>query len=280
MSHVPIETTEEDSADLQFPKENGPLLQINTSKNVSFNTMETKIVCSLFGLMDSAVNEHVTKDLVVDVATALESKYNSRTVNPEKASFDNFVELLKFKFHQETTETLVECVRLIDSGSESVIIKYRDIIFEVNQDFFYLKLHQTIAEMYQSPDDYKIDTKYIHVLNVCLTKSTFQYFYRHTAQLMIKHQDSRDVQKFLNQFIFDVRIRQTATDNFCQMYEDDLYFYVKIAIDARFNSDSHQRDEDLNYLGQSLLNNMRSKDLLKFVILTTHFESYRNLRFD
>lgn len=164
---------------------------------------------------------------------ALKTKYNIHTVNPEEASFDNLVKLLKLKFHQETAESLVECIRTINSGSGSVIIKHRDIIFDLSPDCFYLKLHQTIADIYKSIDDYKIDTKYIHVLNVCLAStSTFQHFYRHTALLMVKHLHPLNIQKFLDQFIFDVRIRQTSRDIFCRMY-------VFITILLFFNVDSY-----------------------------------------
>lgn len=188
------------------------------------------------------------------------------------------MELLKFKFQGETTETLVEAIQCIHSNSGSLIMKFRDIVFEVNQDFFYLKLHQTIDDMYQQPGDYRIDTKYVHLLNICLnSKQTFQHFYRHTALLMIKHLYPLNIQKFLDQFIFDIRIRQYSMDNFCKMYEDNLYFYIKILTNDGFSSDLDQRNKDLIYLGENLLKNLRSQNMLKFVIITTHFEKFRYL---
>lgn len=206
----------------------------------------------------------------------MDSKYAIHTIKSEKSSFNNFKELLKYKFHPESTETLVGCAQ----KPGSVIIKYRDIIFDVTQDLYYLKLKQTLDDIYQSPDEYKIDTKYIHALNICLSsKSTFQHFYRQTALLMIKHLYPLNVQNYLDQFIFDIRIRKSPSD-FCEMYENDLYFYVKIATDANFSSDSHKKDENLNYFGHSLLKNLRSKDLLKFVILRTHFKVYRSYEFN
>lgn len=212
----------------------------------------------------------------VDVAAFLDSKYAIHTVKSENSSFDNFKELLKYKFHPESIENLVQCAQ----KPGPITIKYRDIIFDVNQDLFYLKINQTMNEMYQSPDDYKIDSKYIHALNICLSsKSTFQHFYRHTAHLMITHLHPVIVQNYLDQLIFDIRIRKSPSD-FCEMYEENLYFYVKIATDTNFSWDSHKTDENLNYLVYSLLNNLKSKDLLKFVILRTHFSAYRSLKFD
>lgn len=192
----------------------------------------------------------------------------------ESSSFNNFKGLLKYKFHPESTNNLVECAQ----KTGSVIMKYQDIIFAVTQDHFYLKLKQTMDDMYRGIDDYKIDANYVHALNICLSsKSTFQYFYRHTALLMIEHLYPLNVQNYLDQFIFDIRIRKSPSD-FCEMYGEDLYFYVKLATDANFGSDSHERDENLNYLGHTLLGNLRSKDLLKFVILRTHFKVYRSLK--
>lgn len=146
-------------------------------------------------------------------------------------------------------------------------IQYRNIAFHVNPDLFYLKLHQVVDNMYAHPDDYKIDDKYLHVLNFCLdSKATFQHFYNHTAALMTEHNYPLNVQSFIDQFIFDIRIRQASVDVFSQMYEPDFYFYVKIII-----------DENLNHLGNHLLKHLQHKNYRKFVILCTHFEVYRHL---
>lgn len=223
--------------------------------------------------MKHTITKHFYHVIQVDVAAFLDSKYAIHTVNSEKLPFNNFKELLKYKFSPESTEALVECAQKLGSV---IIIKYQNIIFDVTQDLFYLKLKQTLDNIYQIPDDYKIDAKYIHALNICLSsKSTFQHFYKQTALLMIKHLYPLNVQKYLDQFIFDIRIRKSPTD-FCQMYEDDLYFYVKIATDPNFSLDSHNKGRNLNYLGHSLLNNLRSKDFVKFVILRTHFKVYRS----
>lgn len=201
-------------------------------------------------------------------------------MTPEKASFDNLAGLMKFTFVREKNETLTEAMQCVQSSdcNKSVIMEYGDIIFQMDKDYYHLKLHQTIDELYQRPDDYQIDSKYTNVLNICLTsKLTFQYFYTHTALLMIKHQYPIIVQNFVDQFIFDVRLRQASIDDFCKMYEDDLYFYVKIVTDGCFSPEYKQREDDLNYVGESLLHNLRFKDQRRFVVIATHFEAFRHL---
>lgn len=193
------------------------------------------------------------------------------------------MELLKFKF-QDEPESLTNAIQHIQSDTniktytKLIIIKYGKIAFEVNQDFFILKLYQSVDDIYKHPDSYKIDKTYLQMLNVCLkSKLVFQHFYSRTALTIMKYECSPSIQKFWDQFIFDIRIRQSSIEHFCKLYSDDLYFLVKILCDVCFCSDFRTNDKSVDYLVRSLLRNVRSKDKLKFLIITTHFNKYSHL---
>lgn len=184
-------------------------------------------------------------------------------------SFDNFVDLLKFKFQDETgylADTLQQ-------NTKRIIIKYGSIDFEVNQDFFHLKLRHTIDEFFQHPDSYKINCIYNQTLNLCLaSKLAFQSFYRTTAIVTIKYGYVANIQTFLEQLIVDLRIRQPSMEHFCKMYSNDMLYYVKILSDVCYCSTNMLPDYPV-----LLLRNLQSKDKLKFVILTTHFKKFNYL---
>lgn len=212
----------------------------------------------------------------VDAIGTIAAKFSSHTIEPETAPFDVALELSKLKFLEQTPETLTEAIQCFQQSNDMslIAIAYRDVVFELNPDFFYLKLYQTMDDIFQHPQDFQTDNnKYLFVMNVCLnSKLCFQHFYTHTARLMIQHQYPNNIQHFLDQFILDIRIRQTI-DDFCKMYEAALTIYVKFMIDA----DSSSSKGDFEHFGQNLLNNLRLKDMTKFVVIVSHFKTFRHL---
>lgn len=251
------------------------------------HTMETQVVCSLYGTSDkhqlvvciSVLTYKQNKSSLieyafqVDAIGAIASKFSS--VEPEAATFDNAVELLKLKFLEQKSETLTEAIQCLQqSNDEKVIaIAYRDVVFDLSRDFFYLKLKHTINDIFQQPQDYHTDSnKYLFVLNICLnSKLSFQHFYTHTALLMIQHQYPNVIQTFLDQFILDISIRQQTEDDFVLMYEESLQLYVRVSYICKDSS------KKIEHFGQNLLKNLRLKDMTKFVIVTSHFENFRHL---
>lgn len=162
------------------------------------------------------------------------------------------------------------------TGEKRIVIKCQKFAFEVNQDFFYLKLLQTIDDIYQHPTRYNLDSNYVHILSICLkSKFAFQHFYERTAAIMVQHGYPENVQKYWDQLMFDIRIQLPSNEHFCEMYSKDLYHYVKLM--SYSCSGTMPTDVKLNALINNLLLNLKCKDYLKFVILTTHFKEFSNM---
>lgn len=152
-------------------------------------------------------------------------------------------------------------------------MKCGEQLIEINQDLFYLKLRHTIDDTYKNPNNYEVDSNYVRLRNICTESNlAFQYFYRRAAQTMIDCQYSEHIQNYLDQFLCDIRIRQSTTEQFYSMYSDDLYYYVQFVDHSCSSSDATSND-----IVESLLLKVKSENFLHFVILTTHFKAYRHL---
>lgn len=150
--------------------------------------------------------------------------------------------------------------------------------FELNQDLFYLKLRQYIDAKYEHPRNFDIDSSYVRILNICLESNVaFQQFYRRTAQTMIENEFPAQIQSYLDQLLCDIRIRHTSTEQFYSMYSNDLYFYVQLVDHTCPTSTSNSNKAKVNEIVSSILAKLKSEDYLRFVILTTHFKTYRYL---
>lgn len=155
-------------------------------------------------------------------------------------------------------------------------MKCGELHIEMNRDLFYLKLCQTFDDLYKHSDKFELDSGYVRLLNICLESSlAFQQFYRRAAQTMIECQYPEHIQNYLDQLLCDIRIRRSSTQQYYRMYSDDLYFYVQLVDHAC--SDSNSNNQNTNSIVTGLLLKLKSQDFLRFVILTTHFKTYRNL---
>lgn len=157
-------------------------------------------------------------------------------------------------------------------------MKCGELHIEMNRDLFYLKLHQTIDNTYKNSHNFDIDSSYVRLLNICLESNTaFQQFYRRTAQTMIECQNPEHIQNYLDQLLCDIRIRRADTQQFYNMYSDNLYFYVQLVDHSCSTSDSQSNNENSNSIVNSILSKLKTENFLRFVILTTHFTTYRHL---
>lgn len=168
-----------------------------------------------------------------------------------------------------------------------ILMTFKNFTHEVNEAYFYLKLRQLIDDMFSSPKKYSIvdqQENYIRLLRICsLSSKAFQHFSQITAKQMIENSFPEAIQKYLDRFIFDMRIRKESIEDFNRTYGDDLYFIVK-AISATFDESDEMVEEDTNDSHQlenrvlkDLLNHLRQKDFVRFVVITTHFEQVRHL---
>lgn len=159
-------------------------------------------------------------------------------------------------------------------------MKCGELHFAMNQDLFYLKLHQTIDDTYKNPHNFDIDSSYVRLLNICMESNTaFQQFYRRTAHTMIECQYPEHIQSFVDQLICDIRIRCTSSEQFFGMYSDNLHFYVQLVDHSCSTADpkSNVNENHTSNTVTSILLKLKTEDFLRFVILTTHFKTYRHL---
>lgn len=162
------------------------------------------------------------------------------------------------------------------TDKKRVIMKCGILHIEMNRDLFYLKLRQTIDDIYKHSDKFELDSSYVRLLNICLESNlAFQQFYRRAAQTMIECQYPEHIQNYLDQLLCDIRLRRSSTQQYYSMYSDDLYYYVQLVDHSC--PESNPNDENTNSIVNSLLMKLKSKDILRFVILTTHFKTYRHL---
>lgn len=90
------------------------------------------------------------------------------------------------------------------------------------------------------------------------------------------------MQLFLNDFLFDIRLRNETLDDFFQMYEDELYNYVLILGEVVYNINAgdddmiHKRNTEAKpeYIVLDLLNHLRKNNFENFVIVVTHFKDF------
>lgn len=140
-----------------------------------------------------------------------------------------------------------------------------------------------VDTMFESVDDYDIDGNkemYIRLLTICNeSPKIFQYFSKITAKKMIEWKFPDQVQSFLKQFIFDIRLRKRNYAEFNRMYDDDLFFYVEILSELLYGSDDGDSqaagsDVSHNQTVCGILKNLKLKDFQRFVILVTHFDQF------
>lgn len=154
---------------------------------------------------------------------------------------------------------------------------------EMNRDLFHLKLRQTIDEIYKHSHNFEIDSSYVRLLNICLESNfAFQQFYEKAALTMIESQYPEHIQNYLDRLLCDIRIRRTSTHLFYSMYSDNLYFYVQLVDHSCATTSDTTSTNENNTIGivKTLLLKLKSDDFLRFVILTTHFRTYRHLLFN
>lgn len=156
-------------------------------------------------------------------------------------------------------------------------MKCGELHVAMNEDLFYLKLRQTIDDTYKLSTSFEIDSGYVRLLNICLESNrAFQYFYRRAAKTMIEFQYPEQMQNYLDRLLFDIRLQQTTTEDFYNMYSDDLYFHVQFVDHSCATADGNANDADTNSIVECLLTKLKSENFLHFVILTTHFKPYRH----
>lgn len=293
MSQLSQELVEqENKGNLQSQNDRPSLLVYDdTSESDLCDMIETKVISALFNLLNTNENQNATDDAICTVIDLLKSKY-SLAEGSEPLTFDDFLELAEFTFNDETTENLIAAIEHFEPMSHKfgtdfnehkkrIILKCRCFAFEVNKDFFYSKLRQTIDSDFQHPDNFKhIDSNYVRLLNICTkSKLAFQHFYRRAATIMMQHRYPDTMQDYLDQFVFDIRVRQPSLEEFYKMYAEDLYFYVKIINELDSSDSESQTAESVkdNPLVYNLLLNLQSKDLIRFVVLSSHFKRLQYL---
>lgn len=140
-----------------------------------------------------------------------------------------------------------------------------------------------LDDMYRCVESYSIEDEqdtYIRGLSICSSSpKAFQHFYSITATIMINSNFPDSIQTYLDRFLFDVRLQKQSISDFSHMYDEKLYFYVKIITDVLYSDNDSNDDKSMiqNDIVRCLLMNLRYKDYTRFVILTTHFQSYRYL---
>lgn len=150
-------------------------------------------------------------------------------------------------------------------------MKMGKLHIEMNQDLFYLKLRHTIDDTYKQSSNFELDSNYVRLLSLCSeSRLAFQQFYRRAAKTMIEFHYPENMQMYLDRLLCDIRVRQSTTEEFYSMYSDDLYFHVQFV-------DHSCSDENTNDIVEGLLVKLKSENFLNFVILTTHFKTYRHL---
>lgn len=168
------------------------------------------------------------------------------------------------------------------SDVSNVILTSDDFTVEVNEVYFYTKLRQMIEDMFLYPEDFDLidnHPTYIRLLTICKEyPKIFQYFYRITAKKMIQWNYPENVQAFLTGLLFDIRIEKSSYAQFNQMYDQDLYFYVKMICEVLYGRDDNEKEDvEENPVVCDVLTGLRSRDLERFVILVTHFPHFRHL---
>lgn len=245
----------------------------------------------------------------------LKLSYGGRTGTFGTPSFDICLRIAKFRFDDESTERLLDLIKHFESSKinqsdpgslshldlkpivktfsdairyyyfsdvSNVILVSDDFTVEVNEVYFYTKLRQMIDDMFLYPEDFDLNDNYptyIRLLTICKeSPKMFQHFYRITAKKMIQWNYPENVQAFLTGLLFDIRIEKTTYAQFIQIYDHDLYFYVKMICEVLYGqNDSENGNVGENPVVCDVLTGLRYRDFERFVILVTHFPDFRYL---
>lgn len=244
----------------------------------------------------------------------LKLSYGEQTGTFGTPSFDICLRIAKFRFDDESTERLLDIIKHFESSKinqsdpgsllylgfkpimktfpyairyyfvidvSNVILISDDFTVEVNEIYFYIKLRQMIEDMFLYPEDFeRIDNHptYIRLLTICKeSPKMFRHFYRTTAKKMIQWNYPENIQTFLTNLLFDIRIEKTTYAQFNDMYDQDLYFYVKMICEILYGQNDSEDDIGENRVVCDVLTGLRSRDFERFVILVTHFTHFRHL---
>lgn len=93
---------------------------------------------------------------------------------------------------------------------------------------------------------------------------------------MIEHNFPEQMQLFLNEFLFDIRLRKETLDHFVEMYDDELYNYVCILKEIVYGDATQQSNIEpgKSPLALDVLNHLKKKSFENFVIVVTHFKDF------
>lgn len=160
--------------------------------------------------------------------------------------------------------------------SGQILVRHEDFIIDINEVFFNLKLRQYIDSKFDGVEkyDHLADiSNYNDFVSICVqSKVAFQHFYKVTASMMIQQNFPTIMLQYLDQFVFDVKLRRTNADDFYRMYDDNLYNYVKIVNEMGEETDSAEYE-----IVVQMLQNLRWKCLHRFVVVVTHFTRFFHL---
>lgn len=161
--------------------------------------------------------------------------------------------------------------------SGQILLKHKNFMTEINEFFLNLKLRQYIEFKFDRIDGYDHITHvsdYNDFVAICMQSSmAFRHFYKHTANAMIQHNFPSTMQQYLDQFISDVKFQRINIEDFYRMYDDDLYNYVKIVNEISNSSDLNEQEIAVN-----MLQDLREKCFLRFVVVVTHFNRFEAIR--
>lgn len=112
--------------------------------------------------------------------------------------------------------------------------------------------------------------EYEDFVSICVHSTVaFRHFYKFTAKAMIEYNFPVAMQKYLEQFVYDVKLRRSNVEDFYRMYDDDLYIYVKIANEIGAHSNTSEYRAVV-----MMLELLRAKCFLHFVVVVTHFKRF------
>lgn len=242
---------------------------------------------------------------------AIKEKHGKYTVNDQLFSIDSFRTIVLYSLTDETPEDILEYIKYFQTNKTSMslfmnqknkllyiilfwyffstdhsqlILSHKNFMIRITSTFFYHKLRQFIENKFQTLDCYDTMNPEIHYssfISIChQSKEAFQFFYRYTARQMIECKFPEQIQLFLNDTLFDIRLRKESLDHFFEMYEDGLQNYVIILGDIVYNSYSdsepQQRNNKIaqNSIALKVLNHLRTKNFEDFVVCVTHFKDF------
>lgn len=157
--------------------------------------------------------------------------------------------------------------------SGQILVGHKDFMIEINDVFFNLKLRQYIDSKFDCGEKYdhlSDISNYNDFVSICVESTmAFQHFYKVTASMMIQQNFPTIMLQYLDQFVFDVKLRRANAEDFYRMYDDSLYNYVKIANEINEETESAEYE-----IVVEMLQNLKWKCLHRFVIVVTHFKRF------